>query len=125
MSVKIQITDFLHKLGAIATNLFGESKTFLQPLEDAIEKSGSVLLKTAAYEAVIAAEQNDGTGIQKLEATVAAVVTFLTTKGVAYELNAIYGAIIAAVQQMKANNPIPADLPPLTSATINTASEEV
>lgn len=87
--------DFIH---AIA----GGAIDFFEALASAIENSGGQLLRDAALAAVQAAEANGGSGDDKFKAAYESVVDTLTKQGIPIAVNAIEGAIIAAVAKIKA-----------------------
>jgi Bacteriophage holin of superfamily 6 (Holin_LLH) len=68
-----------------------------------IAENGGPLLAQAAMDGVLAAEQKGGTGSEKLAAAQAAVIADLTAKGIPIVMNAVNGAIEAAVAKMKAD----------------------
>jgi len=78
--------------------------TSIKPLALQIAKRGGMALVAAAQDAVQAIEQSAGlSGRQKFEAAQKAVIASLEAQGVPIVLNAINGAIEAAVANMKAS----------------------
>ncbi len=88
--------EFLAKIG-------GAILSFVSPLAHAIAVNGGIVLAQAAEEAVLAAETAGGDSSTKLAAARAAVISTLESKGIPVVLNAINGAIEAAVAKLKAN----------------------
>lgn len=77
---------------------------FVKPLAKEMAKAGGKLLIESARDAVIAAEASGGSGSAKLQAARDAVVAKLEAGGMPIVMNAINGAIEAAVAQMKNEN---------------------
>lgn len=73
----------------------------IKPLAKQIAKNGGIALVTAAQAAVLAAEQAGGTGKEKFEAAQKAVIASLEAQSLPIVINAINGAIEAAVAKMK------------------------
>jgi len=92
-------TDFLHWLSNVGHAILG----FMGDLMTSIAENGGAVLVQAATDAVAAAEAKGGTGAEKLAAAQAAVVADLTSKGIPVVLNAINGAIEAAVAKLRAS----------------------
>lgn len=76
-----------------------EIAAFLNPLALEIARSGGKLLIEAAAAAVLAAEQSGGTGEEKLKLARDIVIDKLRMAGIPIVLNAIHGAIEAAVAE--------------------------
>lgn len=89
-----EITEFLQEIGE---DIFD----FVKPLAREIAKNGGALLLEAAHQAVKAAEATGGSGHEKFEAAQKTVIGILEEKGVSVVLNAVNGAIEAAVAKMK------------------------
>lgn len=77
-------------------------KTFSNALITSVAKNGGELLTLAATEAVKAAEANGGSGKDKFDAAVNSVVNTLGQKGIDAAKNAVEGAVLMAVANMKA-----------------------
>lgn len=75
---------------------------FIAPLAKEISKNGGDFLIQVAYKAVVAAEANGGSGSDKFNAAKNSVVTALAAEGLPIVLNAVHGALEAAVAKMKA-----------------------
>lgn len=75
--------------------------SFLNPLARQIAKNGGALLLQTALAAVIAAEQSGAKGEDKFSAAKAVVLAKLKAEGIPIVLNAVHGAIEAAVAQIK------------------------
>jgi hypothetical protein len=97
----------LHDAIAVIQNFFHDGiadiLSGLNALASSIAKNGGAVLIAAAAAAVAAAEAEGGTGSEKFKAAQAAVVATLTAKGIVVVMNAVNGAIEAAVAQHKAN----------------------
>ena len=91
-------TDFTHWLSNVGHAILG----FMGDLMTSIAENGGAVLIQAATDAVAAAETKGGTGAEKLAAAQAAVIADLTNKGIPVVLNAVNGAIEAAVARLKA-----------------------
>lgn len=89
------ILNWLSNLGRAMLGFMGELMT-------SIAKNGGAALIEASRAAVIAAENQGGSGDDKLKAARAAVISSLTRQGIPIVLNAINGAIEAAVARMNA-----------------------
>lgn len=76
--------------------------SFYEALEESIEANGGKVLRDAAIAAVAAAESKGGSGEDKFNYAVAAVVAVLTTEGLPILKNAIHGAVEVAVANLKA-----------------------
>lgn len=74
---------------------------FIGALAKSIADNGGKILTNAAINAVRAAEENGGTGKEKMEAAFASVVATLTAEGIPVVTYAIRGAIEAAVAQIR------------------------
>lgn len=72
-------------------------------LAHSIEQNGGAVLMSAAAAGVAAAESTGGNGKDKFAAAQAAVISALETAGIPVVLNAVNGAIEAAVAQHRAN----------------------
>lgn len=75
---------------------------FVSPLALSIATNGGAVLVQAAEDGVAAAEQPGLTGDQKKAAAVSAVIATLTSKGIPVVMNAVNGAIEAAVAKQTA-----------------------
>ena len=97
----------LHDAIAVIQNFFHDGVhdilTGLNALANSIAKNGGAVLFAAAASAVAAAETNGGKGEDKFKAAQAAVIATLAAKGLPVVMNAINGAIKAAVAQHNAN----------------------
>ena len=89
-----KMKDFLK--GALR-EVFG----FLDPLAREIARNGGRLLLEAAIAAVLAAEKQGGSGEDKLKAARAAAIDRLETRGITVAMNALNGALEAAVAKRK------------------------
>lgn len=74
--------------------------TFIDSLAHSILVNGGALLVQSAKDAVAAAQSTGGTGEEKLAAATSKVITDLEAGGIPIVLNAINGAIEAAVAEM-------------------------
>jgi len=75
---------------------------FVSALAENIEKNGGQVLRDAALAAVKAAEANGGSGSDKFNAALESVISTLEQQGIPVVINAVRGAIEAAVAQIKA-----------------------
>ena len=75
---------------------------FVSALAENIEKHGGQVLRDAALAAVKAAEANGGSGSDKFNAALESVISTLEQQGIPVVINAVRGAIEAAVAQIKA-----------------------
>lgn len=73
----------------------------LKPIARQIARSGGMALVTAAQAAVAAAESQGGSGEEKFKAAQKAVVASLEAQSIPIVINAINGAIEAAVAKLK------------------------
>lgn len=73
----------------------------IKPLAKQIAQSGGMALVIAAQAAVAAAETAGGSGKDKFDAAQKAVVTSLESQSIPIVINAINGAIEAAVAKMR------------------------
>ncbi len=73
---------------------------FVAPLAKEIAKNGGKLLLEVAREAVLLAEATGGSGRDKFEAAQAHIKTALEARGIPVVLNAVNGAIEAAVARL-------------------------
>lgn len=90
-----QFLDWLHGIGH-------EILDFVAPLAKQIAKSGGIVLAEAALAAVQSMEQTSGLSNQeKFDAAHKIVVKTLQDKGLPVVVNAINGAIEAAVAKLK------------------------
>lgn len=76
--------------------------SFFDSLATSIASNGGAVLLSAALKAVEAAETTGGTGQEKFEAAKASVIATLKEQGLPIIMNAVHGAIEAAVAQQKA-----------------------
>lgn len=76
--------------------------TFFSALAENIEKNGGKVLRDAALAAVEDAENAGGSGSDKFKAALESVISALEEEGIPIVLNAVRGAIEAAVAQFKA-----------------------
>lgn len=74
---------------------------FFDALTQSIRQGGGKVLIDAAMKAVKAAEETGGSGADKFNAARGAVIAELKEKGVPLVENAIQGAILAAVANIK------------------------
>jgi hypothetical protein len=88
----------LKKIKEIVNSFFN---SFLSGLARSIAENGGELLVRAAREAVAAAEQSGGSGEDKLKAARDRIISSLRDAGKPIVMNAINGAIEAAVAEMK------------------------
>jgi len=77
---------------------------FVSALAENIEKNGGQVLRDAALAAVKAAEANGGSGSDKFNAALESVISTLEQQGIPVVINAVRGAIEAAVAQIKTSN---------------------
>lgn len=77
---------------------------FVSALAENIEKNGGQVLRDAALAAVKAAEANGGSGSDKFNAALESVISTLEEQGIPVVINAVRGAIEAAVAQIKTSN---------------------
>lgn len=82
-----------------------DAAAFIDALVTAIVSNGGAVLMTAAANAVAAAESSGGTSDEKFAAASAAVISSLKSAGEPVVINAVNGAIEAAVAQAAANKP--------------------
>lgn len=105
MSFGSEITSFLTRvrndLSGLLTSGGHAILAGFNALLTSIEQNGGPILITAAENAVLAAETAGGTGSEKLAAAQAAVVAELTTAGIKVAMNAVNGAIEAAVASLQ------------------------
>lgn len=80
-----------------------EAVLFAAALVDSIFASGGALLVSAATDAVNAAEAAGGSNTDKFAAAFNAVKTDLESKGIPLVINAVSGAIEAAVANLRAS----------------------
>lgn len=99
----MSIKDLQNKWHDLTHLVMGGGLTFLMALEQQIEASGGKVLQDAAANAVAAAEAAGGSGEDKFKAAFEAVVATLTAEGIPVIVNAVKGAIEAAVANMKAS----------------------
>jgi len=76
---------------------------FTKPLAKQIAKNGGKLLLDTALAAVVAAEQAGGSGSDKFDVAKNLVISELEVKGLPIVLNAVHGAIEAAVAKLNEN----------------------
>lgn len=99
------MNEFFAKLWDHIEAFFTEAEkiavTFMSAMATSIAKSGGALLVSAAQAAVVAAEADGGSGEEKLASAKKAVIGTLESEGVAVVMNAVNGAIEAAVAEMK------------------------
>lgn len=89
-----QIEEWFEKIGEDIVD-------FVKPLAKEIAANGGMVLLMAAQEAVLAAETAGGSGSDKFKAAQEALIEKLKADGIPIVLNAINGAIEAAVAKMK------------------------
>jgi len=78
---------------------------FVSALAENIEKNGGQVLRDAALAAVKAAEATAGmSGSDKFNAALESVISTLEEQGIPVVINAVRGAIEAAVAQIKTSN---------------------
>ena len=77
-----------------------EITAFLNPLAREIARNGGKLLLEAAAAAVLAAEVQGGSGEDKFKAAKATVISRLEAESIPIVLNAVHGAIEAAVARI-------------------------
>lgn len=92
------VKDGIHEL---IQSIFGAALDFVSALAASIEKNGGSLLQKAALAAVKAAEDAGGSGSDKFDAAFDQVVEVLKNEGIPIVINAINGAIEAAVAEIK------------------------
>lgn len=98
----MNLKDFQNKFHDLINGFQHAGMDFLAALEVSIEANGGKILRDASASAVVAAEAAGGTGEEKAKAAFEAVVGVLTTEGLPIVINAVKGAIEAAVANMKA-----------------------
>lgn len=97
------LSDEFHAFIAWIAGIGAKVFSLVSALGKTIAENGGPVLAQAALDAVMAAEQAGGGAAEKLAAAQAAVVSDLTSKGIPVVMNAVNGAIEAAVAQMKAS----------------------
>lgn len=101
MSINVAIKN-VQNLWHDFTHLFETGFfSFFSALAENIEKNGGKVLQNAALAAVEAAESAGGSGSDKFAAALASVMDDLEEQGIPVVLNAVRGAIEAAVAQVK------------------------
>lgn len=95
MSFWTEVEAWFSKVG-------GEIANFVSGLARTIAVNGGPILVEAAQAAVLAAESSGKTGSEKRADAIAAVIAILESKGIPIVLNAINGAIEAAVANLTA-----------------------
>ena len=98
MSLKKELQNKWHDL---VHTLHGGAIDFFEALASSIEASGGQILWDAAKAAVEAAEAQGGGGEDKAKAALASVIAVLEKEGLPIVINAIKGAIEAAVANLK------------------------
>jgi hypothetical protein len=89
-----QIEEWFEKIGEDIVD-------FVKPLAKEIAANGGMVLLNAAHDAVLAAEAVGGSGGDKFKAAQEALIAKVQAEGLPVVLNAINGAIEAAVAKMK------------------------
>jgi hypothetical protein len=97
------IKDIQNSFHSLIDHLKTTAIGFFDALAHSIEQNGGQVLRDAAIAAVRAAEATGGSGDQKFAAALAQVVITLETEGLPVVINAVKGAIEAAVAVMKAD----------------------
>jgi hypothetical protein len=95
MSIWKEFLNFIHGVGHEVLN-------FISPLAASIARNGGPVLLEIAQAAVLAAETTGGSGSDKLKAAQEAVVAGLKAKEIPIVMNAVNGAIEAAVAALQA-----------------------
>lgn len=95
------MSNFFSKIKEKIAPLFGIFENILTALAQSIAENGGRILIAAAKEAVESAENTQGTGEDKRKAAIAAIIHVLESQGIPIAMNAINGAIEAAVAQEK------------------------
>ncbi len=97
MSIKKDFQNAVHDF----LNMFSAASVdFFEALASVIAASGGELLRNAAIAGVTAAEAAGGNGEDKFKAAKEAVIAALVANGMPIVINAIHGAIEAAVAEM-------------------------
>lgn len=99
--VESTIGNFFTAVGQILS-------AFFNALAVSVAQNGGKVLMDAAVAAVATAETQGGTPQQKFAAATAAVLAKLEAEGIPVVMNAVNGAIEAAVASMKAAHPVAA-----------------
>jgi hypothetical protein len=81
--------------------LLKETQDFLRPLALEIARNGGKLVLETAMEAVAVAESHGGTGEEKFKRAREYAIDRLESQGQQVVINALHGAIEAAVARMK------------------------
>lgn len=89
------------KVKSFLKGLISDIIGFFDPLAREIARNGGKLLLEAAMAAVIAAEQKGGSGEDKFKAAKATVIATLQSQSFPIVINAVHGALEAAVARMK------------------------
>lgn len=95
------IKDLQNRFHDLIHSLHDSALGFFDAVAQAIEMNGGKVLRDAAMAAVAAAETTGGSGEDKAKAAFASVVAVLEAEGLPVVINAIKGAIEAAVAQMR------------------------
>lgn len=90
------------KVKAFFARVLGYVQGFMEPLAREIAANGGKLLLSIALEAVMEAEKKGGTGREKFDAARELAETRLKAQGLPIVINALNGAIEAAVARIKA-----------------------
>lgn len=110
-------TNFFDNVWSDIKSMFTSTEhvfvVFASSLIHSMASNGGQVLIDAATAAVIAAEAGGGTGQDKLNAAIAAVVASLKAKGIPVVMNAVNGAIEAAVADMNAQKAVQAPVAPV------------
>ena len=95
------LKDFQNGFHDLINSIKGGLLGFVSALAENIEKNGGKVLRDAALDAVAAAENAGGSGSDKFSAALESVISTLEAQGIPVVLNAVRGAIEAAVAQIK------------------------
>lgn len=97
-----KFSEFIDDVIEWFRNIGEDVVDFVKPLAKEIAANGGALLLEAAHQAVLAAEASGGSGRDKFDAAQKSVIAALEAKSLPIVLNAINGAIEAAVAVQKA-----------------------
>ncbi len=99
------LSKIVDKIKEVAADILDELEqltiVFISSLAATIIKGGGSVLIDAARDAVKQAQETGGSPSEKLEAAKASVISTLEAKGIPVIMNAVNGAIEAAVAQLK------------------------
>jgi hypothetical protein len=111
-------TDEFHALIAWLAGIGSKVFALIAPLAKTIAENGGAVLAQIALDAVMAAEANGGDGAAKFAAAQTTIISELKSKGLPVVMNAVNGALEAAVSQMDANKTVD------TASVVDTAAPE-